>query len=86
MKRSRLLCTYARRRAPFGIYASLSEDAGRTWKVDEEIVIRDDLPNRDLGYPTTIEYEPGQLFVCYYGQELDGVTCVQGTYLDIDCG
>jgi hypothetical protein len=82
----RLLCTYARRRAPFGIYASLSEDAGRTWKVDEEIVIRDDLPNRDLGYPTTIEYEPGKLFVCYYGQELDGVTCVQGAYLDIDCG
>ena len=50
----------------------------------EEIVVRDDLPNGDLGYPTTIEYEPGRLFVCYYGQEPDGVTCVQGTYVDLD--
>ena len=44
----------------------------------------DDLPNGDLGYPTTIEYEPGRLFVCYYGQEADGVTCVQGTYVELD--
>ena len=69
-----LLCTYGRRIAPFGIRACLSEDGGRTWKIDQEIVIRDNLPNADLGYPTTIEYAPGRLFVCCYGQEPDGVT------------
>ena len=79
----RLLCTYGRRTAPFGIRACLSEDGGRTWLVDQEIVIRDDLPNGDLGYPTTIEYEPGRLFSCYYGQEPDQVTCVQGTYVEL---
>ena len=79
----RLLCTYGRREAPFGIRACLSVDGGRTWQVEKEIVIRDDLPNGDLGYPTTIEYEPGRLFCCYYGQEPDGVTCVQGTYLSL---
>ena len=79
----RLLCTYGRREAPFGIRACLSEDGGRTWLIDEEIIVRDNLPNGDLGYPTTIEYEPGQLFVCYYGQHPDGVTCVQGTYLGL---
>ena len=47
------------------------------------MVIRDDLPNSDLGYPTTIEYAPGHLFVCYYGQEPDGVTCIQGTYFTL---
>ncbi len=78
----RLLCTYARRKAPFGIYASVSEDGGNSWLTDQEIIIRDDLPNRDLGYPTTIEYEPGKLFTIYYGQELDGVTCIQGSYLE----
>lgn len=78
----RLLCTYGCREAPFGIRACLSDDGGRNWS-DEEIIIRDDLPNADLGYPTTIEYEPGQLFCCYYGQEPDGVTCVQGTYLEV---
>ena len=83
LRDGRLLCTYGRRTAPFGIRACLSEDGGRTWRTDQEIVIRDDLPNGDLGYPTTIEYEPGRLFVCYYGQEPDGVTCVQGTYVDL---
>lgn len=79
----RLMCTYGRRTAPFGIRACLSADGGRTWQTDDEIVIREDLPNGDLGYPTTIEYEPGKLFVCYYGQEPDGVTCVQGTYVSL---
>jgi len=77
----RLLCTYGRRVAPFGIRACLSEDGGRTW--GDEIVIRDDLSNSDLGYPTTIEYAPGRLFTCYYGQELDGVTCIYGTYVTL---
>jgi len=79
----RLLCSYGRRQEPFGIRACLSEDGGRTWSAASEIVVRDDLPNADLGYPTTIEYEPGHLFVCYYGQDADGITCVQGTYVTL---
>jgi len=79
----RLLCSYGRREAPFGIRACLSEDRGRSWEIEREMVIRDDLPNGDLGYPTTIEYEPGQLFCCYYGQEPDGATCVQGTHFSL---
>ncbi len=78
-----LLCTYGRRRAPFGIRSCRSDDGGRTWNIDREIVIRADLPNADLGYPTTIEYAPGELFCCYYGQEPDGVTCIQGTYVTV---
>lgn len=79
----RILCSYGRRRQPFGIRTCLSEDGGRTWPADSEIVVRDDLPNADLGYPTTIEFEPGCIFVCYYGQEADGITCVQGTYVTL---
>ena len=80
----RLLCTYGRRQEPFGIRACLSADGGRTWQLEREIVVRDDLPNGDLGYPTTIEYAPGRLFCCYYGQEPDSVTCVQGTWVDLE--
>ena len=83
LRDGRLLCSYGRRDAPFGIRACLSEDGGRSWQTDREIVIRDDLPNDDLGYPTAIEYEPGKLFICYYGQEPDGVTCIQGTYVTL---
>ncbi len=80
----RMLCTYGRRKAPFGIRAAISEDGGRTWLSGEEIVIRDDLPNGDLGYPTTIEYGNGELFCIYYGQDGDGITHVTGTYLSLE--
>ena len=79
----RLLCTYGRRIAPFGIRLSLSEDGGKSWRQDTEIIVRDDLPNGDLGYPTTIEYAPGKLFVIYYGQDGEGVTYVMGTYVEL---
>jgi len=79
----RLLCTYGCRWEPFGIRMALSADSGRSWDTEHEIIVRDDLSNGDLGYPTTIEYEPGRLFCCYYGLEPDGVTCVQGTYVDL---
>ena len=77
----RLLCTYGRRITPFGILMSLSEDGGRTW--GNEFIVRDDLPNGDLGYPTTIEYAEGKLFCVYYGQAVDGVTYVMGTYIEL---
>ena len=79
----RILCTYGRRVAPFGIRAALSSDGGRTWDTDNGIVIRDDFANEYLGYPTTIEYEPGKLYCIYYGQQPDGVTCVMGTYIEL---
>ena len=83
LRDGRLLCSYGRRKPPFGIRACISEDGGRTWQIDREIVVRDDMPNGDLGYPTTIEYGPGLLFCCYYGQEPDGITSIQGTYLTL---
>jgi hypothetical protein len=83
LRDGRLLCSYGRRKEPFGIRACLSEDGGRSWRVDREIVIRDDLLGWDIGYPTAIEYARGRLFVCYYGAEPDGVTCIQGTHLEL---
>ena len=77
----RVLIIYGRRVAPFGIRAAISEDEGQSWS--EEITIRDDLPNFNLGYPSAIEYEPGRLFTAYYGEDLDGTTCVQGSYFSV---
>ena len=76
----RLLCTYGHRRKPFGIRACLSRDGGSTWDYDRELVIRDDFPNGNLGYPVTIEYEPGRLFTIYYGEDSDGATCIWGSH------
>ena len=50
---------------------------------DKEFVIRGDFPNRNLGYPVTIEYQPGHLFTIYYGEEPDGTTSIQGSYWEV---
>jgi hypothetical protein len=31
-----------------------------------------------------IEYEPGKLFTVYYGEDAEGVTCIQGTYWSLE--
>jgi sialidase-1 len=61
----RLLCTYGRRRAPFGQRAMVSTD-GITWTHGKEITLRDDAPNHDLGYPVSIETSPGKILTVYY--------------------
>jgi hypothetical protein len=61
----RVLCTYGYRRPPYGQRACISKD-GITWNPADEIVIRDDAPNRDLGYPVSIELEPGIVLTVFY--------------------
>ncbi len=59
-----LVLTYGYRQAPFGQRVALSHDDGATW--DHDWIIRDDGPDGDLGYPSTVEIEDGSLFmVCY---------------------
>ena len=81
MEDGRILIVFGRRRHPYGIRAAVSEDEGETWS--EELVLRDDLPNGNLGYPSVIEYLRGHFFAAYYGEDLEGVTCIQGTYFTI---
>jgi hypothetical protein len=75
----RVLCTVGWRDPDFGIRALLSPDGGETWDLDNSIRIRGGLPNKDLGYPCTILDGEGGLFTVYYGQDGDGVTCIQAT-------
>lgn len=80
-----LFMVYGYRREQFGIRGTVSVDDGVTWC--PEIVIRDDLTGLDggsnMGYPSVIEYAPGKLFVAYYAQDGEGVTHIQGTYLEV---
>jgi len=78
----RVLCVYGRRRPPFGIRACLSGDDGQSWDIDNELVIRDDFPNSDLGYPTSVQLADGTIFTTYYGQ-VDGVTSIYGSFYSI---
>ncbi|MFN8444848.1 MAG: sialidase family protein [Caldilineaceae bacterium] len=79
----RVLSVYGYRRPPFGIRACLSHDNGDSWEIADELIIRDNLPNRNLGYPEAIVLEDGSLFVVYWGEEPDGVTTIQGTHFEL---
>ncbi len=72
----RILCVYGYRRPPYGIRAVVSEDNGQTWDVENVLVVRDDLPNGDLGYPSSVLRSDGTIYTVYYGQDQDGVTCI----------
>jgi hypothetical protein len=60
----RLCLTYGLRAKPFGIYARLSRDGGKTWS--EPICLRDDGGGRDLGYPRSVQRSDGRVVTVYY--------------------
>jgi len=61
----RVLCTYGYRRPPYGQRACVSDD-GVTWSLLQEVILRDDAPNGDLGYPASVELERGIILTVYY--------------------
>ena len=61
----RVLCTYGYRRPPYGQRACLSND-GVNWSIGDEVILRDDAPNTDLGYPASVELERGVILTVYY--------------------
>ena len=65
----RILLTYGYRHEPFGQRACLSHDGGTTWDYDSEIVLREDAPSHDLGYPASIECDDGTILTVYYQQD-----------------
>nr|WP_289852613.1 sialidase family protein [Mesorhizobium liriopis] len=78
LDKGRIAAVTGRRREPFGIALYLSEDAGVTWNATTPLVVRSDLPNRDLGYPTAALRADGSLFVAYYAQA-SGITGLHAT-------
>lgn len=60
----RLCLTYARRAKPFGMYARLSNDGGKSW--GEPIILRDDGGGRDIGYPRSVQRSDGTVVTIYY--------------------
>jgi hypothetical protein len=66
----RVLCTYGIREpyhgAPSGVRASYSSDEGDTWNVDDDVAIRSDFLNWDVGYPESRQLPDGQVLTVYY--------------------
>jgi hypothetical protein len=64
LRDGRLALTYGYRARPWGVRARLSADQGQSWS--NEIVLRDDALNGDLGYPRAIERPDGRVLSIYY--------------------
>lgn len=65
MKDGRVVVTYGYRRPPYGIRAAVSKD-GITWKKKNEVILRKEAPNKDLGYPASVELNDGKILTVYY--------------------
>jgi hypothetical protein len=65
-----LVCVYGYRRPPYGQRAMVSTDDGATWTPD--LVIRDDGPDWDLGYPSSVELADGSILTVYYQKHAAG--------------
>ena len=80
-----LLVTYGHRKPTYGERACLSHDGGVTWDIENEMVLRDDAPSGDLGYPASIELEPGEILTVYYQVENEGEkTCLMATRWSVE--
>ncbi len=74
----RLCLIYGYRDAPHRICAKLSNDNGNTW--GDEIVLRDNGGDPDIGYPRTIQRPDGVVVTVYYfDEEPDGERFIEAT-------
>ena len=82
-----ILCSFGYRRDPMGVRAVLSHDGGKTWDIDNLILLRDDggTPGKlrsgtarsgagDLGYPISTQLSDGSILTVYYITLEDGIT------------
>ena len=68
-----ILCTYAHRRFPYGVRACISYDHGKTWDIENEIIIRDDALTGRVGYPTSTQLEDETIVTAYSIERLPRV-------------
>lgn len=73
----RVLCTYGDRAPPYAIRTALSADGGDSWAPGPDI--RTDLPDRDLGYPVTLQRRDGTLVTLHYTRDRRHVTGLEQT-------
>ncbi len=59
-----VILSYGRRKLPYRECARISHDGGVTWS--EELVLNDQSPHEDMGYPCTAELPDGSLITVYY--------------------
>lgn len=79
----RVLLVYGYRHVPFGIRARVLDAECTNFATAEEIVLREDGGNSDLGYPWATMISRRQALVVYYFNQANGPRHIAGTVLEI---
>ena len=79
----RILLVYGYRHEPFGIRARILDAEGIAIQDSEEIVLRDDGGNSDLGYPWVTPMADGNYLAVYYFNKENGTRYIAGTILSV---
>lgn len=80
----RVLLAYGYRREPFGIRCRLVNPELDDLDDAEEVVLRDDGGNSDIGYPWAVRMADDRMLVAYYFNIDDGTRHIAGSILEID--
>ncbi len=81
---NRVLLVYGYRHAPFGIRARVLDSECTNAAAAEEIVLRDDGGNGDLGYPWATMVSKNRALVVYYFNHANGNRHIAGTFLQVE--
>jgi len=60
-----ILLNFGVRHEPYSIQGMISRDGGHTW-LKTRLLLADDLPGTDIGYPSTVRLRNGRLITVYY--------------------
>jgi Neuraminidase (sialidase) len=87
LQSGKVLLTFGRRIRPFGCGALLSEDGGKTWNHDREVLLAGDgVESSDLGYPSTVQLDDGTIVtLLYYASGSDMTTGRGGGWGTVSC-
>lgn len=81
LKSGNVLVSYGYRKKPFGIRAKLCNSELTDIQEADEIILRDDAPDGDLGYTSSIQRDDGSILVSYYLSGEDGIRKIDATVL-----
>lgn len=81
---NRVLITYGYRHEPYGIRARILNAECTDFATAEEIVLRDDGGNGDLGYTWPVQLDDDRVLVVYYFNKANGTRHIAGTILVLD--
>lgn len=79
----RVLLTYGYRHPPYGIRARILNSECNDFESAQEIILRDDGGNGDLGYSWPVMIDKRHILVVYYFNRNDGTRHIAGTILEL---